>query len=668
MSDNEPGREDLAGDTAAQSNTTASTGETATEQPRPAPRPAATPAATDQAAPKATAPGRPDAPEAATSTTAEDTPGDDAEPGDVDNAATERTDTGGKAKAAPSAEPTATDTPGPQGDHAEADNPQDADADRADSRATAGASTSAGAEDAEGADVASEGAKEAEGAAPGDAAPGETDAGETGAGETGARDAGAGGSGAGDSGSGGVDSDGGSAKGGKPRRSRRRRVLRWTAVGMLAVVLVGGGGAAWLYHDIVGGIDQKHVGGRLGPDRPKKLNKSLNILLLGSDTRAGENSEYADGVTGARSDTTILLHLSPNRDQAVGISFPRDSMVKMPKCEKEGGGTVPAQFGMLNSAFAFGGPTCTWKTLEGLTGIHIDHFVQIDFSGFKRMVDALGGVEICVDRPVNDPRAQLYLKAGKQTVKGTQALGYVRARYSLGNGSDLERIQRQQKFMAAVVDKATSGSMLTDPAKTYKFLKAATKSMTTDDDLNLATMKKIADGLKGMDAGQVRFVTVPVERYAPDPNRVQWNRERAKALFEAVRRDDDLPAEPPAPAPSQQALPAPGQVNVTVVAAGAPKKAVDNAVRQLRERGFKVAKTVGKASAAGDTRLVYAPSAEAQASVLARALPDAVLTADGRAPAGGVRLVLGKSGARFTPPAINKIGGGVKAGRKNPCA
>ncbi|MFE9103936.1 LCP family protein [Actinomadura geliboluensis] len=439
-------------------------------------------------------------------------------------------------------------------------------------------------------------------------------------------------------------------------------------MGVLAVVLLGGGGAAWLYHDIVGGIDQKHVGGRLGPDRPKKLNKSLNILLLGSDTRAGDNSEYADGVTGARSDTTILLHLSPNRDQAVGISFPRDSMVKMPKCEKEGGGTVPAQFGMLNSAFAFGGPTCTWKTLEGLTGIHIDHFVQIDFSGFKRMVDALGGVEICVDRPVNDPRAQLYLKAGKQTVKGTQALGYVRARYSLGDGSDLERIQRQQKFMAAVVDKATSGSMLTDPAKTYKFLKAATKSMTTDDDLNLATMKKIADGLKGMDAGQVRFVTVPVERYAPDPNRVQWNRERAQALFEAVRRDDDLPAEPAAPAPAQQALPAPGQVDVTVVAAGAPKKAVDNAVRQLQERGFKVAKTVGKAAPAAETRLVYAPSAEAQASVLARALPDAVLTADGGAPAGGVRLVLGKAGGRFTPPAINKIGGGVKAGRKNPCA
>ncbi|MCQ0015621.1 LCP family protein [Actinomadura madurae] len=324
------------------------------------------------------------------------------------------------------------------------------------------------------------------------------------------------------------------------------------AVGAVAVLLVGGGGAAWLYHDLVGGIDQERVDDRLGANRPEKLNKSLNILLIGSDTREGENSEYAvPGMAGARSDTTILLHLSPNRDQAVGISFPRDSMVKIPACKKEKGGTVPAQFGMLNAAFAFAGPTCTWKTLESLTGIHIDHFVQVDFAGFKRMVDALGGVEICVDKPVNDPRAELHLPAGKQTVKGDEALGYVRARYSLGDGSDLERIERQQKFMAAVVDKATSGSVLTDPAKTYKFLKAATKSMTTDDDLDLAGMRKLADGLKGMSAGQVRFVTVPVEGYAPDPNRVQWNEALAKPLFEAIRHDDELPAAPASPGPAK---------------------------------------------------------------------------------------------------------------------
>jgi LCP family protein required for cell wall assembly len=437
------------------------------------------------------------------------------------------------------------------------------------------------------------------------------------------------------------------------------------AVGVVAVLLVGGGGAAWLYHDLVGGIDQERVDDRLGANRPEKLNKSLNILLIGSDTREGDNAEYAvPGMAGARSDTTILLHLSPNRDQAVGISFPRDSMVKIPACEKEKGGTVPAQFGMLNAAFAFAGPTCTWKTLESLTGIHIDHFVQVDFAGFKRMVDALGGVEICVDKPVNDPRAELHLEAGKQTVKGDEALGYVRARYSLGDGSDLERIERQQKFMAAVVDKATSGSVLTDPAKTYKFLKAATKSMTTDDDLDLATMRKLADGLKGMSAGQVRFVTVPVEGYAPDPNRVQWNDSLAKPLFDAIRHDDKLPTEPAGPNPAQPAPLAPGKVHVTVVDAGGRDAQVERVVKQLRQRGYKVEKKVEEAAEVPESRLVYAPSAEAQASALARDVPNAMLTADPSGPQDGIRLVIGKNGVRLAPPTINKIGGGVKAGRK----
>ena len=475
----------------------------------------------------------------------------------------------------------------------------------------------------------------------------------------------AGGEGGGSAGDDGGDDGGSAENGGAGKKRRRGKVLRRVAVGVVAVLLVGGAGAGWLYRDLVGGIEQKDVGGRLGQDRPRKLNKSLNILLIGSDTREGDNAEYAvPGMSGARSDTAILLHLSPNRDQAVGISFPRDSMVRIPECEKDDGGTVPARFGMLNSAFAFAGPTCTWKMLESLTGIHIDHFVQVDFSGFKRMVDALGGVEICVDKPVNDPRAELYLKAGKQTVKGDQALGYVRARYSLGNGSDLERIERQQKFMAAVAEKATD-SVLSDPAKTYKFLKAATKSMTTDDDLDLSAMRKLADGLRGMSAGQVRFVTVPVERYAPDPNRVKWDMERAKPLFEAVRHDNDLPAEPAKPVRNEQAPPPPGEVKVTVVDAGGKDALVRRVVRQLRKRGYKVAGKVEKAAEAPESRLVYAAAAEAQAAALARDVPDALLTADSRAPADGVRLVIGGNGVRLAPPPpLKKIRGGVKGGQK----
>ncbi|MBE1534178.1 LCP family protein [Actinomadura algeriensis] len=448
------------------------------------------------------------------------------------------------------------------------------------------------------------------------------------------------------------------------RRARRRKIIRRTAIGLVAVLVAGSGGAYWLYRDLVGGIEQKEVGAQLGPNRPQKLNESLNILLLGSDTREGDNAEYAvPGMAGARSDTTILLHLSPNRDQAVAMSFPRDSMVKIPECEKENGTKVDARFGMLNSAFSYAGPTCTWKTLESLTGVHIDHFVQIDFSGFKRMVDALGGVEICVEKPVNDPRAELYLDAGKQTVKGEKALGYVRARYSLGNGSDLGRIERQQKFMGAVVDKALSSDVLTDPAQTYDFLKAATDSITTDDEFGLSDMRKLADGLRGMSAGQVRFVTVPVEGYKPDPNRVQWNDELAEPMFEAIRHDDRLPAAPAAPVDAKPA-PKPKDVEVTVVSAGAKDKAVDRVVKQLERRGFKVADDVETAADAPDSRIVYGPAAEAHASVLARDVPGALLTPDGAAPEEGVRLVIGEKGLKLAPPAIQNIGEKADSGKK----
>ncbi|MFC5187322.1 LCP family protein [Actinomadura harenae] len=468
---------------------------------------------------------------------------------------------------------------------------------------------------------------------------------------------------------------------------RRRRALRWVAGGMAGVVLVAGGVAVWLYQDLRGNIRQEHVKGRLGENRPAKLNKSLNILLIGSDTREGENGKYGSAaeISGARSDTTILLHLSPNRDQAVGISFPRDSMVRMPTCKRDKGADVPAHFGMINEAFAYAGPTCTWKTLESLTGIHIDHFVQVDFVGFKRMVDALDGVEICLDKPVDDPRAELHLKAGRQVVKGDDALGYVRARYSLGDGSDLERIQRQQKFMASVVSKATGGSMLTDPAKSYRFLQAATKSVTTDDELDLGGMKKIADGLKDMSAGQVRFVTVPVEPYAPDPNRVQWNQGQAKALFQAIQHDNDLPAAPPSPQasgrpanpgrPSGAAAPPasgqpkpPAKVKVTVVDAGARPQDVTRIVTQLGRRGFDVQKKVEKAAPAQQTGLSFAPGADGQATRLARIAPTAVLTPDPNTPPGTLRLVLGANGLQLLPPkALDSITGGVKPDQ-NICA
>ncbi|MCO5973493.1 LCP family protein [Actinoallomurus soli] len=444
----------------------------------------------------------------------------------------------------------------------------------------------------------------------------------------------------------------------EPVRRRGRRVLRWVAVGVVLALVAAGGTAFGLYEKLQGNITKEHVDQRqLGTNRPPKLNKSMNILLLGSDSRDGENHEYwSPDIAGERSDTTILLHLSPNRDRAVAISFPRDSMVHVPECRKKKGGTVPAFFGMLNAAFAYAGATCTWKMIEADTDIHIDHYVKIDFAGFKKVVDALGGVEICVPQAVNDPRANLSLKAGRQVVKGNDALGYVRTRYGLGDGSDLERIQRQQKFMASVVKKATSQAMLTDPTRTYRFLNAVTKAISTDDDFSVSAMRKLATSLKGMSAGTVRFVTVPTQTYPKDPNRVQWDMAQAGPLFDAIRKDDDLPA--PKPEPSMPVAPKPDEVKVTAV--NAPKKAVQD----LKGQGFHV--KAAKGPAQPQTRILYGPGAERFADALAVAVPGVVIAADNTVAPGTVSLVVGPEGVQVKAPDIPKVNGEIN-GAQNPC-
>jgi LCP family protein required for cell wall assembly len=441
----------------------------------------------------------------------------------------------------------------------------------------------------------------------------------------------------------------------RPVRTRRR-ALRWAAAIVALLVLAAGGTAVFLYERFQGNIHKEHVEQQLGPDRPAKLNKSMNILLLGSDSRDGQNKAYwSPDISGERSDTTILLHLSPNRDRAVAVSFPRDSMVQVPQCTKKNGQKVPAFFGMINAAFAYAGAPCTWKTIESTTDIHIDHYVKIDFTGFKRVVDALGGVEICVPHAVNDPRADLSLRAGRQVVKGNDALGYVRTRYGIGDGSDLERIQRQQKFMASVVNKATSGRTLADPSRLYKFLDAVTKSIATDDRFSLSAMRRLASSMKGMSAGTVRFVTVPTQVYPKDPNRVQWDMAQAGPLFDAIRRDDALPA--PRPAPPAVEQPKPQEVKVRVV--NAPKRVV----KDLRSRHFKV--TAAKGPAQPETKILYGPGAERQADALGVAVPGVRIVPDPGVPPGTVSLVVAPAGVQVTPE-IPKVKGEIKV-QQSPC-
>lgn len=453
-----------------------------------------------------------------------------------------------------------------------------------------------------------------------------------------------------------------------PVRGRLWRMLGWVSIGLSVVLVAGSLTAYGFWRRLDGQIDREDVGGRLGEHRPPKLNNSLNILMMGSDSRAGENARYGTEA-GQRSDTTILLHISPGGQSAIGISFPRDSMVQMPPCKRKNGTTVPAQFGMINAAFSNGGPACTWRTIESLTKIHIDHYVEVDFAGFKRVVDALGGVEICVPRRIDDPKAELHLRAGRQTVRGDQALGYVRTRYVLGDGSDLDRIKRQQAFMASVVKKATDKGMLTDPGRTYDFLSAATKSIKADSGLTLSVMQKLAGSLGGMSAGKVRFVTVPVEAFPQDKNRVQFAQAAAEPLFRAVREDNKLPQPEPAAAPNKVQPVPPAQVRLGVYNASGTGGLAQRTADQLTERGFQVVKVGTARKPVPHTQILYGAGAERQAARVSIAVPGHQSRPWASAKPGYVYLVIGRDGAtlRGLGPMVPKMAGEIRADR-NICA
>lgn len=335
----------------------------------------------------------------------------------------------------------------------------------------------------------------------------------------------------------------GDPRDGPPGRARGPRWLRWTAVGASLTILAGAGTGWVIYHKLEDNITTDTTTAELleqyERDRPDPVvDGASNILLIGSDDRSGQNRKYGRDNGTARSDTTILLHLSAKRDNATAVSIPRDLMVDIPRCDRPNGSRAKEQFAQFNWAYQFGGAACTIRTVEKLTDIRIDHHMVIDFDGFKRLVDSVGGVEVCLSEPVKDRDAKLDLPAGRQTLKGEDALGYVRARQSFGNGSDTDRMERQQDFLASLVRKVRSNGVLMNPAKLYPVLDAATSSITADSGLNsLTELYDLVRGVRDIPAKDIRFLTVPRQPYAQNPNRDELVQPDAGRLFERLRED-----------------------------------------------------------------------------------------------------------------------------------
>lgn len=348
----------------------------------------------------------------------------------------------------------------------------------------------------------------------------------------------------------------------KPSRHKRNV---WLTVGISQVVLAAltVGGVTLAYNHLNGNIkdgeDIAHQTEKVLPDDVQEkiddgdddVKEPLNILVLGSDSRDGAGNDI-DGLTGGgqRADTTILLHVSANRQNAYGVSLPRDAIVDRPDCNLKGGEVVPGEDAvMFNTAFAVGydanetesgGAQCAVQTVESLTGIYIDHFVVLDFNGFRDMVDAVNGVEVCLPKAVDDDEHDIHLDAGTQTLSGQKALDYVRERYTLSVTGDIGRMKRQQAFIASLINKVMSAGTLSQPTRVYSFLNAVTSSI--DVDAKLDTVRKLLDfAMEFKDTGldKIKFITVPIAEYEPDPNRLVWT-DAADDLWARIMDDQQL--------------------------------------------------------------------------------------------------------------------------------
>lgn len=440
----------------------------------------------------------------------------------------------------------------------------------------------------------------------------------------------------------------------------------------LAITVIGAG--AFTYQHFNGNINTFNDSG-LSANRPADAaanaqgQRPENILLVGSDSRDNGNNAFGGGATGegARSDTSILLHVYADHQHAVGISIPRDMMVNMPACQidpnnADKGHTRPQQ-NQFNAAFAVGNTSkgnvaCEINTIESMSGIRVNHTVVVGFSAFAKLTDDIGGVQVCVPKDVTDAGGDnITLKKGIQTVKGQTALDYVREREGLGDGSDIGRTRRQQAFLGSMIKKVESDGVLNDPQTLAAIFNDALKYAQFDPDLgSLTALSNFASSIKGVNPAHIQFLTLP-GHYRTQDGRVEmdpvaagviWNHLKSDTLLDgsdasgssgaapASSSSSSAPAAPTTTAPPAPSI-SPSTISVRVLNGTTVTGLAGDATTSLQAQGYNAVVSHTTPPHTAVTTIVYGNSREeAKARQLATLYPGSRVEAGGY----GTQLVL----------------------------
>lgn len=408
------------------------------------------------------------------------------------------------------------------------------------------------------------------------------------------------------------------------------------ATGLSVLVLGAGGIGHAVMSSLETGID------RIDPFKDMKNRPQgghgMNFLLVGTDGREtitkAERKKYRLGGAPCHcTDTLMLVHLSADKQRASVVSLPRDSYAEIPAhTDRTTGKEHSAHPVKLNAAYAEGGPRLTVRTVEGMTGIKIDHYLEVDFTSFMETVDTLGGVEVCTAKPLKDSATGLNLTAGTHKLNGGEALRYVRSRHIDGY-ADLGRMQRQQKFMAALIKQTTSSGVLTSPAKFQQVASSMLDSVRADKGFGTEQMLELGRAMRGFTPASSEFTSVPIEDGSYPVkgigSTVKWDAKNSKKLFRALREDKPLSRRLPKQPKATVVGVAPEQIRVQVYN-GTPKDGLGQTVdAALRGTGFRTTRSplTGGPRDLERTVISYDPRWDRSARALATALPGCELRA-----------------------------------------